>query len=704
MNTQPARRKEVMQAFRCYYGPNSIFWSLGRSFGSAVQPLQLGVLVIISIAMVLSIRPTIEAEEREPGVSVPEPSPPFWWFERGVIDAEEEPHDFAAINQGQLKHVATQAYDELNEHLSDQNRPQQLEDLIVDWGNPGSEVDDFRAVNLGQAKFVAALFYDWLIAEDEAEEYPWDGIEEPEDDYSLANIGQIKWLFNFDLIYPKTIVTQNPSTGDTTAFTLSANEAIGYSVWIACFQYADPPIPSGEMGYLDDPSNDQIPNIMKYVFGAFPNVATTLEVYPESASKTIDGVDYYGMRFYIPEYVLDPEQEVSPHIPLDDLQGFAMEATDDLVNEPWRYVCDPILFIEDTNDQVELPEDPGCDEIIVENDYYYKRVSMLYPEGDPTENRFFRMRLMLGYTGDFIQNSFANALLHKILDQDNSGISFPDDSVTADFGGTPFMADCFDVEIFEDGVDPGIEFDRGVIMTTGLASAWSDNSENASHTSREISAEEPPVPGDDDLQDEMDAQVFNSTFEEFESKNAAFLAFDFTPDKPVVELEFIFASEEYYVPGGEIGGVGFNDAMAIFIAEYELVEGELELGEWINIAVLSDTETDTDVISVFNVGTVVNPAYVGSEVNNNLESNSITNFFVNSSDEEFYDTVPEELPPFGIVYSGFTRGFLASSESIDGGLDTGELYRMKIVVSDSNDTAHDSAIFLKEDSLRALDP
>ena len=43
--------------------------------------------------------------------------PPAWWQERGVLDSAQQPDDFAAVNTGQLKHIAKQAMLELDARI-----------------------------------------------------------------------------------------------------------------------------------------------------------------------------------------------------------------------------------------------------------------------------------------------------------------------------------------------------------------------------------------------------------------------------------------------------------------------------------------------------------------------------------------------------------------------------------------------------------
>jgi hypothetical protein len=100
--------------------------------------------------------------------------------------------DYAVVNQGQVKHIAKQAYEEMEARLPGGAGST----LNAIWAVPAASTDDYRAINLGQLKDVAKLFYDRLQELDASIHYPWTGVGA--DDYALANIGQVKNIFGFD--------------------------------------------------------------------------------------------------------------------------------------------------------------------------------------------------------------------------------------------------------------------------------------------------------------------------------------------------------------------------------------------------------------------------------------------------------------------------------------------------------------------------
>jgi len=123
---------------------------------------------------------------------------PQWWITRGVLDQNLAPNDYAPINQGQLKWVAINAYDEMNAYFGAGSN-------VVSIINAFSPSNNYFPVNIGQAKYLAAPFYDRLYEFDLTNtmpsgmlgHYPWDGRPET-NDFAMVNIGQIKYVFSFD--------------------------------------------------------------------------------------------------------------------------------------------------------------------------------------------------------------------------------------------------------------------------------------------------------------------------------------------------------------------------------------------------------------------------------------------------------------------------------------------------------------------------
>lgn len=88
---------------------------------------------------------------------------PAWWSSRGVVDSQQSAEDYAKLNVGQLKHMATKARDELNAFLPN-GAGAAIDTLVLGWANTAN-ADDYAVCNLGQLKAVAKLYWDRLIVE-----------------------------------------------------------------------------------------------------------------------------------------------------------------------------------------------------------------------------------------------------------------------------------------------------------------------------------------------------------------------------------------------------------------------------------------------------------------------------------------------------------------------------------------------------------
>jgi hypothetical protein len=131
---------------------------------------------------------------------------PPWWASRNVISIDpatskrRPADDYAAVNQGQLKNIAVAAVAELNANLPG-GAGTALTQLAATLSTTTANTSNYATVNLGQVKTLAQPFYDRLIAAGYIKQVPWAGTANPPNDYAMANIGQVKNLFSFDVTY-----------------------------------------------------------------------------------------------------------------------------------------------------------------------------------------------------------------------------------------------------------------------------------------------------------------------------------------------------------------------------------------------------------------------------------------------------------------------------------------------------------------------
>jgi len=141
---------------------------------------------------------------------------PGWWCTSNVI-VDPDSDDFAVANAGQLKHIASAA----RNHLDFTLQP-----TCVEWGDayninggpdpfPFTNTDNFKPLNQGQLKFVASGFYQIMqdkgldtnamlnlnmpAGEFWGEDFPWTADTADDNDFAPVQLGQIKWVFGFDL-------------------------------------------------------------------------------------------------------------------------------------------------------------------------------------------------------------------------------------------------------------------------------------------------------------------------------------------------------------------------------------------------------------------------------------------------------------------------------------------------------------------------
>ncbi|MEY2506446.1 MAG: hypothetical protein QOH01_775 [Verrucomicrobiota bacterium] len=74
--------------------------------------------------------------------------------------------------------------------------------LLDTWSATNATSNDFAPINLGQLKALAKPFYDRLVAAGVVDTYPWLTALNNPDDFTVANVGQVKSLFSFAIPPP----------------------------------------------------------------------------------------------------------------------------------------------------------------------------------------------------------------------------------------------------------------------------------------------------------------------------------------------------------------------------------------------------------------------------------------------------------------------------------------------------------------------
>ncbi|MBN1589628.1 MAG: choice-of-anchor L domain-containing protein [Pirellulales bacterium] len=186
---------------------------------------------------------------------------------------------------------------------------------------------------------------------------------------------------------------------------------------------------------------------------------------------------------------------------------------------------------------------------------------------------------------------------------------------------------------FVGGNATGIGIDKGIILTSGLASsAVGPNTDDGISTSNGTAGDS-----------ELNALVGGAT------NDAAILEFDFVTAGGDIYFNYVFASDEY----DEWANSTYNDVFAFFL-------------DGTNIALIPGT---SEAVSINNVNAVDHPEL--------YNDNDLTIYGAGGC-------------PYNIEYDGFTN--VLTAQALDIGAGT---HHIKIAIADVGDSALDSAVFIE---------
>jgi len=214
----------------------TILLDIGKPF-IAVLPRILLVLLVTTFNLSAPLLQAAPIPTNPPGTY------PTWWFSRGAIvptnPANPSPNwptdyppndDYTAINAGQFKYFAKQAYQEILANapntISNTTQGQALQTLVNGW--TPTTGDDYAAINLGQLKNATKPFYDVLILLGIKNTYPWTNVGA--DDYTMANIGQLKQVFDFQFSPVLNILTNSYANSQTVTLTPPSGQTYYYTL------------------------------------------------------------------------------------------------------------------------------------------------------------------------------------------------------------------------------------------------------------------------------------------------------------------------------------------------------------------------------------------------------------------------------------------------------------------------------------------
>ncbi len=137
---------------------------------------------------------------------------PDWWIDYSLVDNSTPPQDTAVATHGQAKHAVQKAYQYLEAELSEVGGADAaVTTLYTTYCTAASpDSDDLLPLSIGQLKYLAKPFYDRLNSATvdfntsamnpaSTDIYPWTIDQNDDADLALATIGQLKFVFSFDL-------------------------------------------------------------------------------------------------------------------------------------------------------------------------------------------------------------------------------------------------------------------------------------------------------------------------------------------------------------------------------------------------------------------------------------------------------------------------------------------------------------------------
>ncbi len=152
--------------------------------------------------------------------SAADPVYPDWWIDQDVVESDAQPPattdpgydtwmqaNYAPALVGQAKHMAEAAYLTMEAAVPG-TAGTEIASMIAGFST--APEDNYVPLNLGQLKFIAEPFYNIFHAANfpvvladgtviANGQYPWNPATPVGDNYAPANLGQLKYVFSFDL-------------------------------------------------------------------------------------------------------------------------------------------------------------------------------------------------------------------------------------------------------------------------------------------------------------------------------------------------------------------------------------------------------------------------------------------------------------------------------------------------------------------------
>ncbi len=238
--------------------------------------------------------------------------------------------------------------------------------------------------------------------------------------------------------------------------------------------------------------------------------------------------------------------------------------------------------------------------------------------------------------------------------------------VSANFSGVQEQA-----AVFSGALDPAtgmpgvVNYDNGIVLSSGFATDIVGNNESAS-TTRDLTSGGDPT---------LDALNPGGQL----TQDAAILEIQFIPDQSEITLQYVFGSEEY----PEYVFSNFNDTWAIFVngVNIALAPNGLPLG-----------------INTVNDAALYNPAN-GADANDPNPGHNTTDGVFESAHESLYVNNPVVSAGNTSAYNTQADGFTIAL-SVQANVNANQVNTIRVALADTGDGAYDSWLLLRGDSLQ----
>jgi len=156
----------------------------------------------------------------------------------GIVSTNYVPNPYAVVTQGQLKQFTARAVDELNANLAN-GAGTNLNTMVSNWAQDyltngynatNIKPSDYTLMNVGQLKYIGNKVWSQLVAAGYTNAVPSWLARNTNSDNAVANLGQLKEVFNFNLSEPIPPIGSLPQITSPATVTAALNSTFVYTI------------------------------------------------------------------------------------------------------------------------------------------------------------------------------------------------------------------------------------------------------------------------------------------------------------------------------------------------------------------------------------------------------------------------------------------------------------------------------------------